>query len=87
MKEVTKSEFKRVYFELGGERGGWTAAYWQRAFEDSPRPDMRFLVEEPETPRHTEMWLVSDHGAREHRLFFKTPEGSDDMLTFPSTDA
>ncbi len=84
MREVTKSEFKRIYFELGGGRGGWDAAHWKRDFEDDPRPGMRFMVEEPATARDTTMWIISD--SDEHRLFFRTEEASDDMLVFPDTD-
>ena len=84
MREVTKSEFKQIYFELGGGRDGWDAAYWKRHFEDDPRPAMRFMVEEPATARDTTMWIVSDDN--EHRLFFRTEEHSDDMLVFPDTE-
>ena len=84
MREVTKSEFKQIYFERGGGRDGWDAAYWKRFFEDDPRPGMKFMVEEPATARDSTMWIVS--GANEYRLFFRTEEASDDMLVFPSTD-
>jgi hypothetical protein len=86
MREVTKSEFRRIYFEVGGGRDGWDAAYWQRFFEDAPRPGMRFMVEDPATAGDTAMWIVSDFAANEYRLFFRTPEDSDAMLEFPSTD-
>jgi hypothetical protein len=85
MREVTKSEFKQIYFELGGGRGGWDAAHWKRAFEDDPRPGMRFMVEAPATARDTTMWIMSDYAAKEYRLFFRTEEDSDNMLEFPST--
>ena len=86
MREVTKSEFKRIYFKLGRSRDGWDAAHWKRTFEDNPRPGMRFMVEDPATSRDTTMWIVSDFGGNEYRLFFRTEEHSDDMLQFPSTD-
>ena len=86
MREVTKSEFKRIYFELGGGRGGWDAAQWQRVFEDGLRAGMRFMVEEPETAHDTEMWIVSDFAVNEYRLFFRTSEDSDSMLEFPATE-
>jgi len=86
MREVTKSEFKQIYFELGGGRDGWDAAHWKRVFEDEPHPGMRFMVEEPATAHDTTMWIVSDYGANEHRLFFRTEEHSDSMLEFPSTE-
>ena len=86
MKEVAKSEFKRIYFELGGGRNGWDAANWKRTFDDNPRPGMRFMVEEPATPRDTMMWIVSDFVANEYRLFFRSQDDSDDMLVFPDTE-
>ena len=86
MREVTKSEFEQIYFALGGGRDGWDAAYWQRFFEDDPRPGMRFMVEDPATPSHIAMWIVSDYAVNEYRLFFRTDEDSDAMLEFPSTD-
>ena len=86
MREVTRSEFKRIYFELGGGRDGWDEAYWKRFFEDDPRPGMRFMVEEPETAHATAMWIVSDFAVNEYRLFFRTQDESDSMLEFPDTD-
>ena len=86
MREVTKNEFKQIYFELGGGRDGWDAAHWKRTFEDDPRPDMRFMVEEPATAHDTTMWIVSDFAVNEYRLFFRTAEHSDDMLVFPNTE-
>jgi hypothetical protein len=86
MKEVAKDEFKRIYFELGGGRGGWTTEYWNQNFEDNPRSGMKFKVEMPENERETTMWIISDFAVNEYRLFFRTPEHSDDMLVFPETD-
>ena len=86
MREVTKREFKRIYFDLGGGRDGWDAEYWNKTFEKDPHPGMRFMVESPETKHDTVMWIVSDYGAKEYRLFFRTQEHSDDMLQFPSAE-
>ena len=86
MREVTKSEFKRIYFELGGGRDGWTAAYWKHFFEDDPRPDMKFKVKEPATAVGTTMWIVSDFQANEYRLFFVTEDQSEAMLRTPTTE-
>ena len=83
MREVTKSEFKDIYFRLGGGRDGWDEAYWNESLEHDARSDMKFKVEEPETPRHVRMMIVTDFGAHEHRLFFMTEEGEDDLFQFP----
>jgi hypothetical protein len=83
MREVTKSEFKDIYFRLGGGRDGWDAAYWNGSLEHDAWPGMKYMVEEPETPQHVKMMIVTDFGAHEHRLFFMTQDGEDDLLQFP----
>ena len=63
-KEVAKEEFKEIYFRLGGgESTGWTADQWQQSFEDKVRPGWRFMVQEPRSPEHDNMWIVSDQEA------------------------
>jgi hypothetical protein len=83
MREVTKPEFKRLYFRLGKSRGGWDEAYWNGAFERETRPGMKFLVEEPKSRRHSRMMIVTDFEANEHRLFFLTDEEEDNLFDFP----
>ena len=86
MREVTKDEFKRIYFTLGRGRGGWDAEYWKHTFDAAARPGMKFMVEDPVTPAHTAMWIVSDYAVNEYRLFFRTDDESDTMLEFPDTE-
>lgn len=65
-KEVTKEQFKNIYFRLGGgDHSGWTAAYWQEFFEDAVNPGWRFMVEEPRSPEHDRMWIVTDQKTKE----------------------
>lgn len=74
-REVTKEQFGDVYFKLGGgESAGWGATYWKEFFEDNERPDMKYLVQEPLTPEHTRMMIVTDYQAKQHRLFFLTED-------------
>jgi len=80
MREVTKAEFRDAYERLGGgEATGWGPSAWQ--FD---REGMRYLLEEPPTPSHTRMMVVTDHGRREYRLFFMTEESEERFFTFPS---
>ncbi len=84
MKEVTKEEFKRLYFELGGGTAtGWDLDHWSRFFVDNERKDMKYLVEEPKTPEHTRMMIVTDYGTKEYRLFFLTEEAEESLFEFP----
>ncbi len=82
MREVTKEEFKELYFRLGGGIG-WDLDYWNRFFVENERPDMKYLAEEPRTPEHTRMMIVTDFGAKEYRLFFMTEEDEEDFFWFP----
>ena len=71
-REVTKEQFREVYFRLGnGARSGWTADYWSKLFEGPADRGWRFLVEAPADALHDQMWIVADSAAREYRLFFR----------------
>lgn len=84
MKEVTKEEFRKLYFKLGGGAAtGWDLDYWNKFFADNEGTDMKYLVEEPETPEHTRMMIVYDNSAKEYRLFFLTEEAEDRFFEFP----
>jgi hypothetical protein len=84
MRAVTKEEFKELYFRLGGgTTTGWDLDYWNKFFGDDARTDMKYSVEEPETPEHTRMMIVSDFGAKEYRLFFMTEEAEESFFEFP----
>jgi hypothetical protein len=84
MKEVTREQFKEIYFKLGGGTAtGWGLEYWNEFFEDEKIPGMKYLLEEPETPEHTRMMIVTDYGLNEHRLFFLTEESEESLFDFP----
>ena len=84
MKEVTKEQFKEIYFKLGGgETTGWGLEYWNKFFEDEKRPGMKYLSEEPKTPEYTRMMIVTDYGRNEYRLFFLTEESEESFFDFP----
>jgi hypothetical protein len=85
MKEVTKEQFKEIYFKLGGgEATGWGPEYWNKFFEDEKSPGMRYLLEEHETPEHRRMMIVTDYERNEHRLFFLTEESEESLFDFPN---
>lgn len=87
MREVTKEEFKRLYFELGGGlRTGWSADYWDLFFEKQKRPNMKYLAQEPETRDHNRMMIVTDFGNNEYRMFFVTEEDEERMFDYPGKE-
>ncbi len=79
-KQVSKGLFEEMYFRLGGESSGWTADYWQKAIEPYAGLGWRFMVEEPRSAEHNRMWVVTDHKAMEHRLFFTTEQSEEDFF-------
>lgn len=82
-KQVGKGLFKEMYFRLGGGKGsGWTEEYWRKFFEEKDDLGWRYLVEEPRSAAHNRMFLVTDPGAREHRMYFLTEE-SEEAGSFP----
>jgi len=84
MKEVTKEQFKAIYVTRGGgEATGWGLDYWKQFFENERRQGMKYLVEEPATPEHTRMMIVTDGDRKEYRLFFMTEEGEESFFHFP----
>ena len=82
-KEVTKDEFKAIYFRLGGRSSGWTGDYWQEFFERKLEPGWKFMVQEPSSPDHDCMWIVTDPDTGEYRLFFMTEESTERFFDDP----
>jgi hypothetical protein len=81
MKAVTKEQFKEIYFRLGGGAAtGWGEDYWDRFFENGQRAGMNYLVEEPPTPEHHRMMIVTDFAVNEYRLFFMTEESEESLF-------
>jgi hypothetical protein len=56
--------------------------YWNEFFENEKRPGMKYLIEEPQTPEHMRMMIVTDYGDNEYRLFFLTEESEESSSTF-----
>jgi hypothetical protein len=84
MKEVTKDQFKKIYFKFGGgDATGWSSERWYSDFEYDEKPAMKYMAQEPETPEHTRMMIVVDYGRNEYRLFFMTEEAEDRFFDFP----
>jgi len=84
MREVSKEEFKEAYLTLGGGAAtGWSLEYWHKFFEDEKQPGMKYRLEEPESPEHTRMMIVSDFEANEYRLFFLTEGSEESFFDFP----
>lgn len=82
-KQVSKGLFKDIYFRLRGESSVWTADYWWDVIEPYTELGWRFMVEEPRSAEHNRMFIVTDHKAMEHRLFFMTEQSEEDFFEWP----
>ena len=49
-------------------------------------PGWKFVVQEPSTPRHDQMWIVSDNGTKEYRLFFMTEDSTESFFDHPGKE-
>jgi hypothetical protein len=65
-REITKEEFKRLYFQNAGY--GWTEEYWDKFFEHEE--GKKYFYREPDSPQATRMFIGSD--AQSHRIYFLT---------------
>jgi hypothetical protein len=83
-REVTREQFREIYFRLGGgPQSGWTAAYWEALFDEAVRPGWRFMIQEPRAPGDNQMWIVADNDGREYRLFFLSEESTESFFDLP----
>jgi hypothetical protein len=83
-KQVGRGLFEEMYLRLGGGSStGWTADYWRDVIEPYTGLGWRFMVEEPRSDAHNRMFLVIDHQAMEHRMFFLTEEAEDRFMEWP----
>ena len=80
--EITKDEFKALYFEHATPHSGWTAAYWNRFYANEE--GKRYFVAKPETPESTRMFLVSEGAKR--RMVFLTVDAEESLFDFPGKE-
>ena len=79
MKTATKAEFKEMYFKHGREKDGWGQDYWDKFLEPAEKVPMKYSIEEPPSPEHNRMMIVSDYAVMEYRLFFMTEEAEEGL--------
>jgi hypothetical protein len=80
MHEVTKAEFKAMFLKHGKASEGWGQDYWDQFFENGESGAMPYMVEQPESPEHNRMMIVTDLELRQYRLFFLTEEAEESFF-------
>jgi hypothetical protein len=74
--QVSKSEFKDLYFRYAQPTSGWTEGYWNQFFEREE--DKNYFFEEPASPAESQMMIVS--GGNKHRMIFLTENSEDSFF-------
>lgn len=60
------------------ERDGWGPSYWEKFHAPEDKAPTEYWIEEPPSPAHDRMMIVS--GAADHRLFFFTEESEESFF-------
>lgn len=81
-KEVTKAEFKTLYFKYSLPNSGWTQDYWNKFFENEE--GKKYFFQAPVTANHTSMFITSDKETR--RIVFMTEESEEAFFDFPGKE-
>jgi len=74
--QVSKGEFKSLYFKYAQPNSGWTEYYWNQLFERER--DKNYFFEEPASPAQIQMMIVS--GGNKHRMIFLTEKSEDSFF-------
>jgi hypothetical protein len=75
-KEVSKEEFKKLYFQYAQPHSGWTADYWDKFFE--PQTGKKYYFTTPTSPAENRMFI--DEGKESTRLYFLTEEAEESFF-------
>ncbi len=81
-KEVTKEEFKSLYFKYSTPYSGWTESYWNSFFEKEE--GKKYFFTEPASPKENRMYITTSGEVR--RLYFLTEEGNESLSDFPGKE-
>lgn len=71
--EISKAEFKSMYFKYAVPNSGWTVDYWNQSFEYEVLA--KYYFEKPDSPLANRMMISSGSGS--HRMFFLTEDAEE----------
>lgn len=81
-KEITKEQFKDLYFKYATPDSGWTEDYWNSFYEKEE--GKRYFFTEPETPESTRLFIVQN-GIERYMVFF-TEDAEESFFDFPGKE-
>lgn len=83
MHEVTKEEFKNIYFKHGKPEDGWGQDYWYEFYEHPGKQNMKYMIDLPDDVQTLRMMVANDYSLNEYRLFFvSTQQMAQEALFF-----
>jgi hypothetical protein len=80
--EVTKAEFKSLFFKHATPNSGWSDDYWQLFYEKET--GKTYFYAKPQTPEYTRMFIISDSTKR--RMIFLTEDAEEVFFDFPDKE-
>lgn len=78
-REVTKLEFKALYFKYGLPNSGWTKEYWDQFYEQEQGKQYFFCA--PDAPDKTRMFIISD--SSKHSMIFLSEDAEESFFETP----
>ena len=81
-KELTKMGFKKMYMNYRTDGDGWSDDYWDQRYEN--KKAKRYFFTEPETRKHTRMFISESHDSL--HLFFMTLDSEESFFDYPGKD-
>ncbi|MCC7196984.1 hypothetical protein IT413_02190 [Candidatus Peregrinibacteria bacterium] len=81
-KEVTKEEFKVLYFKYATPHSGWTQDYWNQFFENET--GKKYFFTAPASANHVSMFITTDKDTR--RIVFMTEESEESFFDYPGKE-
>jgi len=80
--EITKEEFKDLFFKYVTPESGWTEDYWNVFYEKEE--GKRYFFTKPETQEPIRMLIVQD--SIERRMVFLTEDAEESFFDFPGKE-
>ena len=81
-REISKEEFKDLYFKYAEPESGWTEDYWNSFYEKEEGKTYFFTA--PETPESTRLFIVEDSHVR--RMVFLTEDAEESFFDMPEAE-
>ncbi len=79
--EVTKEQFKALYFKYATPESGWTEDYWNKFYEK--KEGEKYFFRKSANPEA--VMCIAD-GQKENRIYFLTEDALDAFYDFPGKD-